>query len=111
LVSASFAASSFIRTNELAEFFKRKQETGYLIMPVLIRDYNFSASEIFSALNFFKTYYNEYRFDDPLKRNILIPFDELTEVRELNKYYRKLADFIDNAVKSHFSHNEVVVIV
>jgi GTPase SAR1 family protein len=103
LVSASFGASSFIQTNELAEFLKRKKENGYLLMPVLIRDYNFSANKILSAFNFFKTYFKEYGFNDPLKRDTLMPFDELTETRELNRYYRKLADFIDTAVKNHFN--------
>jgi len=102
LVSASFAASDFIQKNEFGEFLKRKTENEYLIMPVLVRDYNFLANSRLSVFNFFKTYYNEYGFNDPLKDKVLIPFDELTNQRELNKYYRKLADFIETAVKNHF---------
>ena len=76
-------------------------------MPVLIRDYNFSAFETLSALNFFKTYFSEYGFNKPIERNKLLPLDVLAENdnttdRQLNNYYRKLADFIETAVKSHF---------
>jgi GTPase SAR1 family protein len=64
LVSANFAASDFINTDELPEFFKRKQSDGYLIIPVLVREYNFEHFEKLSALNFFCPKYGDYGFTD-----------------------------------------------
>lgn len=108
LISASFAASDYINTNELIEFFQRKEEENYLIMPVLIRSYNFSQFEEISKLNFFKTYHNEYGFNKPIERNKLLPFDKLgnnenTTDEQLNLYYSKLADFIHTAVKNRYA--------
>jgi hypothetical protein len=107
LVSSNFASSSFINQNELTEFFERQQKGGYLILPVLVRKYDFSQFEVLSKLNFFKTYHNEYDFNKPTERNKLLPFDKLAENEnttdeKLNLYYEKLADFIHTAISNKF---------
>jgi hypothetical protein len=107
LVSANFASSSFIKEKELAAFFKRKKEERFLILPVLIRNYNFNQFEMLSSLNFFKTYYSEYGFNKPIDRHKLVPFDvladdEKTSEKQLQDYYKKLADFIHTAVSNHY---------
>lgn len=106
LVSASFAKSKFIKEFELAEFLKRKKEDGYLILPVLIRKYNFEEFEEVSSLNFFKTYYNQYGFNEATTRNSLMPFDVLGDDKNvtdklLNDYYCNLADHIHTAVTNY----------
>jgi len=111
LVSASFAASEFINQEELSTFFKKKQEAGYLTLPILLRKYEFQEFEQLSALNFFKTYYWEYDLDKPLEKDHLLPFEELGEGRnirrkELNNYCHKLANFIHNAVINHLDNKE-----
>jgi hypothetical protein len=107
LVTSSFVSSQFIQKVELAEFFKRKAKDGYLILPILVRNYDFSEFEMLSSLNFFKTYYNEYGYNKPTVRNKLIPFDVLgenedTTDKQLQDYYFKLADHIHKAVSNHF---------
>jgi hypothetical protein len=78
-------------------------------MPILVRDYNFSAFQTLSELNFFKTYFSEYGFNKPIERHKLLPFDVLAENenatdQQLHNYYRKLADFVDNALRNHFTN-------
>jgi hypothetical protein len=107
LVSPKFAASKYITEKELVEFFKRKKEEGFLIMPMLLRKYNFSRLEQLAKLNFFKTYHSEYGYSKPLLRNKLIPFDKLAEDEnitdeKLNLYFNKLGEFIHTAVKNKF---------
>jgi GTPase SAR1 family protein len=107
LVSASFASSQFINEHELTAFFKKHKKKGYLILPVLITDYEFSEFEKLSALNFFKTYNSEYGFNSPLERHELLSYNKLAEGnnttdRLLNLYYKNLTDFIHTAVKNNF---------
>ena len=107
LVSASFASSKFINAEELPAFFRKKKEEGFLVMPVLLRQFDFEHFEQISALNFFKTYNLEYGFKKPTERNKLLPFDKLgdndnTTDEKLNLYYSKLAGFIHTAVENHF---------
>ena len=108
LVSADFASSEFINENELPEFFKRKKEEGYLIMPILLRNYNFQQFEMISSLNFFKTYYRDYGFNKPTQRHELIPFDVLGEDenvtdKQLQDYFNNLANSIDDAINNSFN--------
>gem|GEM_PF-3407056 len=110
LVSANFAASNFINKKELPEFFKKQKEEGALILPVLVRQYEFQYFESLSTLNFFKTYYPEYGFNKPIERNKLLPFDKLAENEQtsdaqLNNYFAKLASYIHTAVTHHFGQN------
>jgi hypothetical protein len=108
LVSASFASSKYIQQVELAEFFNRKQAENYLILPVLVRNYEFTHFETLSNLQFFKTYYSSYGFKKPIDRNKLLPFDVLAEDehstdKQLQDYYKYLADAIYNVVKNRFN--------
>jgi len=105
LVSANFAASDFINNDELPDFFKRKQADGYLIIPVLVRDYNFKHFEKLSALQFFCPKYGNYGFDDLSKTDEMMPFDEIVENKDIAEkhrqhYYKTLADQIDKAVRA-----------
>lgn len=107
MVSANFANSEFINEKELTKFFARKQEENILILPVLIRSYNFHQFEQVSALGFFKTYYKEYGFNHPTERDKFMPFDHLgdsetTTDKQLQDYYTKLAEFIHNSVSKRF---------
>ncbi|MBD0287517.1 MAG: TIR domain-containing protein [Flavisolibacter sp.] len=104
LVSSNFAASRFINETELAGFFERKKQGGYIIIPVLVRNYAFQRFEELSKLNFFKTYYKDYGFIKPIERNKFMPFDKLgdnanTTDEQLNDYYKNLSDAIYEAVK------------
>jgi internalin A len=107
LVSGSFVASDFINKVELMEFFNRKKEGGFLILPVLVRKYDFGEFEELSSLQFFKTYFHEYGFNKPIDRNKLIPFDvlgdnEKTTDQQLNDYYSKLAEHIHESVSKRY---------
>ncbi len=75
LVSAYFASSTFIQEIELADFLKKKKEGKLLMLPVLVRKYDFTRLEALSSLNFFKTYQSQYGFNDPNDRNRLMHFD------------------------------------
>ena len=106
LVSANFVSSEFIRTNELAEFMKRKAKDKFLIMPVLVRKYDFAEFETLSSLQFFKTCYKEYGFNKPVVRDKLMPFDvlgddEKTADQQLHSYYANLAEHVHAAVSRH----------
>ncbi|MEO5684383.1 MAG: TIR domain-containing protein [Chitinophagaceae bacterium] len=108
LVSASFAASPYIRDNELSSFLEKKKETGYLVLPVLIRQFSIKDAKDLSALNFFKTYYSDYDFNDPATRNEIIPFDvlgddEKTSNKKFQDYYYKLSEYIHTAVCNQFT--------
>ena len=105
LVSANFASSTFIQESELADFLKKKKDGKLLLLPVLVRKYNFERLEELSSLNFFKTYQSDYGFNDPSDRNKLMHFDKLAEndrtsEGQLNDYYYHLTNFIDKAVKN-----------
>jgi small GTP-binding protein len=103
LVSARFLNSKFILQNELAEFLKRKKESGYKIIPVLVRDCAFQKFEELCGLQFFKTYGSEYEFDNEWRDKIL-PFEELADVdkksnRLINKYAKNLSEQIITVIK------------
>jgi TIR domain/C-terminal of Roc, COR, domain len=111
LVSASFATSKFIREEELGKFLRRKKEDKYLVLPVLMRDFDFKSFEQLTDLQFFKPYYKDYDFTTPTQRDQLMPFDALgennnTTDRQLNTYYKNLADTIYEAVVNHFHEFE-----
>lgn len=106
LVDSNFAISNFIKKEELSAFFARKKEE-YLIIPILLREYNFEEFEQLAQLQFFKTYHSEYGFKKPTERNKLLPFDKLgddesTTDEQLNLYYKKLAEHIHTAVSHKF---------
>lgn len=95
LVSASFASSEYILSNELIQLFQSTEEHRTLILPVLIRNFNFQNFKQLSGLNFFKPYYNDYGFYDPTLSHELIPFDVLGDDvkpsdKKLQGYYRNL---------------------
>jgi hypothetical protein len=107
LISANFAASAFIQENELKTFLKKQADEGYLIFPVLVRNYVFKDFKELSGLNFFKTYYDEYGFTDAKVRDELLPFDVLgdeatTTDKKFQDYYRKLSDHIHKAILNNF---------
>jgi len=104
LVDAGFVASSFIEEQELPTLLARDRNE-FLLIPILLRAYDFSGFERLSGLQFFKTYYNEYELE--INPHELLPFDELGEGRgisdrQLNKYYKKLSDYIQLAVTKKF---------
>ena len=104
LVSSFFAASKYINQKEMTTFLKRIcQEKSYRIIPVLVREYNSKPFEELSALQFFRPYYGDYGFTDPLKMHKMMPFEHLVRDEKLFKYYaedyyRAFADQIDKAV-------------
>jgi GTPase SAR1 family protein len=103
LVSPQFLGAKYIKENELKIMLERRRTEGYLIIPVLLRDSNFSNNETLKAMQFFKTYQSEYDVEDLSKKHLLMPFDELAEVKKpeerlLNKYFLKLANQIDELV-------------
>jgi hypothetical protein len=111
LVSASFASSEFINQVELAEFLKRKKEQGYLILPILLRNYDFKDFADISSLNFFKTYYDDYGLGKLSDRDKLMPFDvlgddEKVNRKSLNDYFFKLSQFIHHAVTNHLQDSK-----
>lgn len=108
LVSPGFVSSPYIQKEELGEFLMRMTNEGLLILPVLIRNYDFVSFEKLSGLQFFKAYYNEYGYNAPVYRTKFMPFDVLAENDNtannvLNDYYKNLADMIFSAVSNHFS--------
>lgn len=103
LVSPMFLGSDYSMGEELEVMLKKKQEEGYLIFPILLRECNFHNNGTLNSIQFFKTYKSEYEVTDLLEKNKLMPFDELAEVenpkeRLLNKYFQKLANEIDRAI-------------
>jgi hypothetical protein len=87
----------------------KQQEEGCLLFPILVRNFVFRDFKELSQLNFFKTYYDEYGFDDPQIRHELLPFDvlgddEKTPEKKFHDYYRKLSDHIHLAVTNHFAN-------
>jgi hypothetical protein len=108
LVSASFAASPYVRKEELQEFLQRMKNGNFLLLPVLVRNFDFMSFKELSGLQFFKAYYREYGYTSPLERDKFMPFDvladnERTEDRRLNDYYKNLADVIYKAISNKFS--------
>ncbi len=106
LVDSNFVSSKFIQEEELTAFFAKKKE-DFLIIPVLLRQYNFEHFEKLAQLQFFKTYHSEYGFSKPTERNKLLPFDKLgdnesTTDEQLNLYYKNLAEKIHDAVSNKF---------
>ncbi len=105
LVSAYFASSDFIQEVELADFLRKQKQGKLLMLPVLVRKYNFTRLDALSSLNFFKTYQSQCGFNDPNDRNKLMHFDKLAEndrtsEGQLNDYYYHLTAFIETAVKN-----------
>jgi len=107
LVSASFAASPYIRKEELAEFMEMMKGGQFLLLPVLVRSFDFMSFKELAGFQFFKAYYREYGFTSPTIRDKFMPFDVLAEDakvenRWLNDYYKNLADMVERAVKGKF---------
>ena len=101
LISPDFLASDFINREELPNMLQRREENGYLVVPVLLSDCPFWNNKALGAMQFFKTYKSEYGVTDMLEENELMPFDELVEMgqkRLVNAYIAKLAEQIDKAV-------------
>ncbi|MGF1534227.1 MAG: toll/interleukin-1 receptor domain-containing protein, partial [Bernardetiaceae bacterium] len=100
LVSPGFMASEFINNVELTEFFRRKQEAGYILIPVEIR-HTPNWGEL-AQLNFFKTYRTDYGFTRPADRTERLAFEQLydndrTTDAQLNTYFTKLAECVHGA--------------
>jgi hypothetical protein len=107
LVSASFAASPYIRKVELEEFLEKMKGGRFLMLPVLVRSFDFMAFRELAGFQFFKAYYREYGFMVPGDRDRFMPFDVLgedegVEDRWLNEYYKNLADGVERAVRGRF---------
>lgn len=112
LVSASFAASPYIRKEELEEFMEKMKGGSFLLLPVLVRSFDFMSFKELAGFQFFKAYHREYGFSSPAKRDKFMPFDvlaedEKVEERWLNDYYKNLADMVYRSVKAKFYHYEV----
>ncbi|OUD13050.1 COR domain-containing protein [Thioflexithrix psekupsensis] len=108
LVSASFAASGFIKENELPVFFQRKKEEGYCIMPVLVREFDFGHFEKISKIQFFKPYHGDYEYTNPAIQHTVMPFDKIAEYKDIpdgirERYYKNLAAEIDKMVRKKFT--------
>jgi len=102
LVSPMFLGSQYSMGDELKKMLERR-ENGYLIVPVILRECNFTNIPELSSIQFFKTYQSEYEVTDLNRTNKLMPFDELAEVpnpnrKLLNRYFLKLANTIDYAI-------------
>lgn len=107
LVSGSFGASPYIRKEELAEFLEKMKGGQFLLLPVLVRSFDFMSFKELAGFQFFKAYYREYGFTSPAIRDKFMPFDVLAEDakmenRWLNDYYKNLADMVERAVKGKF---------
>ncbi len=110
LVSPMFLGSDYCMADELKKMLDRRKSEGYLIIPILIRECNFFNDDNLKAMQFFKTYQSEYDITDLLRKNKLMPFDELADVpnpqeRLLNRYFQKLANDIDVAVTKQLAKN------
>jgi Leucine-rich repeat (LRR) protein/GTPase SAR1 family protein len=108
LVSASFASFPNVKKEELALLLQRMKEDGCLMLPVLMRNYDFASFEHLSGLQFFQVKYRDYGFDAPIYRNKFMPFDmlgenEKTQDNQLNNYYWNLAEKIYSMVAEKFS--------
>lgn len=107
LVSASFAASTFIKEIELAQFLEKKSNEKIVFVPVLVRSYDFKQFEEISKLQFFKPYYSQYGYNKPIDRMKIMPFDVLGDddkvtAKQLTDYYKNLAQKISEAVRAKF---------
>lgn len=105
LVSPMFLGSKYSMGDELKTMLERRKSEGYLIIPVMLRECNFSNNNDLGAMQFFKTYQSEYDVTDLLKKDKLMPFDELVDIpkpseRLINKYFQSLANEIDKAVSA-----------
>jgi len=108
LVSPGFANSSFIKGNELPHFLAQQAHGRCLILPVLIRDYDFSEFQEIAKINFFKTYFYEYGMRQNNKDTDFLPFSAMAQypetfINEINLYCKKLAEHIHTAVKAHLN--------
>jgi hypothetical protein len=105
LVSPSFLGSKYCMGDEFKQMLDRRKSEGYTIVPVLLRECNFQNIEDLETIQFVKTYQGEYDVADLLKKDKLMPFDELAEIpvpkeRLLNRYFLKVSAAIDHSVKS-----------
>ena len=103
LVSPSFLGSKYCMGDEFKQMLERRKSEGYTIIPVLLRECSFQNNEDLKAIQFVKTYQSEYDVADLLKKDKLMPFDELAEIPEpqerlLNRYFLKVSAAIDRAV-------------
>jgi len=101
-----FLGSKYAMGEELKIMLERRRAEGYIIIPVLLRECNFSNFNDLANMQFFKTYQSEYDVNDLLSKDKLMPFDELADIekpneRLLNKYFQKLANQIDVALKAN----------
>ncbi len=108
LVSPRFLGSKYCTGDEFRQMLDRQESERYHIIPVLLRECNFQNNGALKATQFVKTYQSEYGVNDPLKKNKLMPFDELVEIdkpneRLLNKYFLKITNAIDTAISTKVS--------
>lgn len=106
-VSASYIASPYVRKEELGAFFKKMQEDKFTMLPVLLRDCDFTSFETLSGIQFFQAKYLDYGFKKPHIRDKFMSFDVLGENedatdQQLNSYYKNLADKIFDTVNNKF---------
>jgi Leucine-rich repeat (LRR) protein/GTPase SAR1 family protein len=109
-VSAGFALSYYNVKDKINESVKKEKKDRFLVLPVLIRSYEYAFFESLIKAPFFKTYYGEYGNTLPFFRDRIMPFDVLaendkTEDLHLNNYYKNLADTLYKAVSDKFSGN------
>ncbi len=108
LVSPDFLGSQYCSEDELKIMLDKRQNEGYLIVPILLRECNFSNNAKLKAMQFFKTYQSEYEVTDLLKKDNLMPFEDLADVenpkdRLLNRYFVKLVKELDFALDKKFA--------
>lgn len=102
LVSPMLLGSKYSMSTEFKNMLIQRKTKGYIIIPILLRDCNFNNNTDLVSIQFFRTYQSEYDVTDILRKDKLMPFDELAEIPEpnerlLNKYFQKLANEIDKA--------------
>jgi internalin A len=110
LVSPKFLGSQYCSEDELKIMLDKRQNEGYLIVPILIRECNFSNNAKLKAMQFFKTYQSEYEITDLLERDKFMPFDKLVSIKDvderdrlLNTYFVKLVKELDFALDKKFA--------
>lgn len=107
-VSAGFALSYYNIKDKVKECVKRNKKGRFLILPVLLRSYEYEFFESLIRFPFFQTYYADYGNTLPFFRGKIMPFDVLAENEKtqdlhLNNYYKHLADMIYATVREKFS--------
>ena len=80
LVSANFLRSEFCTVDELEAFIRKREEGGFIYIPVLIGECDFAQFEALGQVQFFRAYGDEYNV--PCKRGEMIALADLVRFTE-----------------------------